>query len=244
MIVTSTGSATAAPAIEGLWTFNGGTVIVAAGENAQLIGTVASPTTLETCVHPVGQAMWTNLVASGDGMYTGSAVWYHGSGSDCRIVPERGRTAFRVLTQTNGSTLLRVCFNQPGSTATPYIAPDGTATGVNYGCIDSAPVAPLPATGPSFDTSIILPATGRHVCLSRRHFVIHIREPKHDPFVKLTVYLGSRIFKVIRHGDAIAARIDLRGLPRGTYTIHIRARTAAGFVVKGRRTYHTCVPKI
>lgn len=243
MTATAAASSAATPSIEGVWTFNGGTVIIAPGENGQLVGTVASPTTLEACAHPVGQAIWTNLATTGDGMYTGLHVWYHGSGASCQIVTDRGPTAFRVLAQSDGSKLLRVCFNQPGTTAPPSISADGTGTNVNYGCIDSSPVAALPMTAPSFGSSIILPKTGRHVCLSRRHFVIHIREPRHDPFVKLTVYLGKRIFKVIRRGDEITAKIDLRGLPRGTYTIRIRARTAVGLVVKGWRTYHTCVPK-
>jgi len=47
-----------------------------------------------------------------------------------------------------------------------------------------------------------------------------------------------------RKGNArVAAPIVLKGLPRGTFTIHIRAVTARGRVLTGKRVYHTCVAK-
>jgi hypothetical protein len=186
--------------------------------------------------------MWTDLQPTGDGMYTGFHQWYHIGDSTCTDIPELGPTAFRVITESDGTRFLSVCFNRPG-TSMPSIAPDDTPSNVNVGCTESTPVAPLPVTAPTFDQAIQLPHTGAKVCLSRRQFNIHIREPKHDPFVKLTVFLGSRVFKVIRRGDLITAVVNLRGLPKGAYTVRIWARTAAGFVVKGSRTYHTCVPR-
>jgi hypothetical protein len=240
------GSAAAADAqssIQGVWAFNGGQVVIAPDASGDLVGTVTAPTTFDTCTHPVGQAIWTDLKELPDGSYTGMHQWYHGTGSSCRLVSPLGATAFRVITRSDGSKLLRVCFNTPGSSA-PTIAPDGTPANVNFGCSDSALVAPVPVTAPSFASTVILPqAKAKHVCLSRRDFIIHIREPRHDPFVTMWIYLDHKLLKFYRHGDEIAARIDLRGLPRGTYTVRIRARTAAGFTVKGHRTYHTCVPK-
>ncbi len=238
----------AAPSIQGVWSFNGGTVIVTPDASGQLVGTVSSPTTFANCVHPAGQAMWTDLQVSANGMFSGMHQWYHGSGASCTPESELGPTAFRVLTESDGSSVLRVCFNQPGTTM-PSIAPDGTPSNVNYGCTDSTPVAPVPTVAPTFSQTITLPPNGEQtagtetVCRSLRHFAIHIREPKNDPFVKLTVYLNKRVFKTLRHGQEITAVINLRGLPKGTYTVRIWARTAAGFIVRGHRTYHTCVPK-
>jgi hypothetical protein len=230
------------PSIEGVWAFNGGQVVVAPNAAGGLVGTVTAPTTFVACTHPVGQAIWTDLQQLPDGSYSGMHQWYRGSDSSCHP-SQLGPTAFRVITRSDGSRFLRVCFNTPGSGA-PAIAPDGTSSGVNYGCTNSALVAAVPDTAPAFGTSIILPSAGpKHVCLSRRHFVIHVREPRHDPFVMMRIYLGHKLLKVFRHGDEITALIDLRGLPKGTYTVRIRARTAAGFVIKGKRTYHTCVPK-
>jgi hypothetical protein len=230
------------PSIEGVWSFNGGTVIVAPNESGQLVGTVASPTVLAVCTHPVGQAMWTDLQPAADGSYTGLHQWYHGTGANCSESKLLGPAAFRVLTESDGSRFLEVCFNTPGTT-TPDIASDGTPVNVNVGCTESTPVSGVPTSAPTFSESIQLPPTGPTVCLSRRDFIIHVREPKGDPFVKLRVFVGTRVFKTVRDGQYIKATIDLRGLPKGTYTVKIRARTAAGFLVKGSRTYHTCVPK-
>lgn len=235
-------AAVAQPAIEGVWSFSGGEVIVAPDAGGRLTGTVAAPTTFVSCTHPVGQAMWTDVRELGDGSYAGLHQWYAGSGAGCHLA-QLGPTAFRVITRSDGSRYLRVCFNAPGSGA-PTIAPDGSPTNVNYGCTDSALVAAVPVAAPVFATSVLLPsAAPKRVCLSRRHFVIHVREPRHDPFVTMKIYLDHRLLRFFRHGDEITAVIDLRELPKGTYTVRIRARTAAGFVVKGRRTYHTCVPK-
>jgi hypothetical protein len=244
-VTTAASASASAPtqAIEGVWSFNGGAVIVAPGASGRLVGTVTSPTTFGPCAHPVGQQMWSGLRATTDGMYIGWHLWYRGAGSNCQALSELGPTAFRVLAQGNGSFVLRVCFNHPG-TKMPMIARDGSASNVNYGCRDSAPVADVPTSAPSFAESFTLPAaTVGAPCVSLRDFPIHIREPKHDPFVRLTVFLGHRVFKMVRHGENITATIDLRGLPKSTYTVRIVARTAAGFIVRGSRTYHTCVPK-
>jgi hypothetical protein len=245
-------SASAAqPTIEGVWSFSGGTVIIAPDSSGNLVGTVASPTTFGDCPHPVGQAMWTGLQPTGDGSYSGYHQWYHTSADGCGPIPVLGPTAFRVLTLADNSTELKVCFNEPGSSGPPSIAADGTASNVNYGCTASAPVSGVPTYVPTFADAITLPPAtdpagkqnGAKACFSRRDFLIHIREPKNDPFVRLTVYLGHRVFKVYRHGQQITAVINLRKLPRGTYTVTIRATTAAGYHVKGSRRYRTCVPK-
>jgi len=237
----------AAPSIVGEWHFNGGTVIIAPDQSSNLVGTVSATTTFGPCPHPVGQAMWTDLQATGDGGYTGMHVWYHGSGSSCVAKTDLGPTAFRVLTKSDGTSVLMVCFNDPGTTM-PVISPAGVASNVNYGCAYSTPDGAIPTVAPVFSQTITMPPSTppkyTSGCGSLRRFTIHIREPKRDPFVKLKIFLGHKVFKAYRHGDEITSVINLRGLPLGTYTIKIRARTAAGFVVKGHRTYHTCIPKI
>jgi hypothetical protein len=230
------------PSIEGVWNFGGGTIIVAPNPAGQLVGTVASPTTFDACPHPVGQQIWTDIQETADGAYTGMHEWYRSDGTACVPIPMPGPTAFRVLASSDGSDVLRVCFNHPGTTD-PTIAPDGTTSNVNYGCTDSTPVSAIPTSAPSFSQTVVLPAASRSICLSLRHFTIHILEPRHDPFVRLTVRLDGRAIKVAHHGNYMTAKIDLRGLPKGTYTVYIRGRTAAGFTVRGSRTYHTCVPK-
>jgi hypothetical protein len=77
-------------------------------------------------------------------------------------------------------------------------------------------------------------------CTSRRLIQIRLRHPRGSKFRSATVTLnGKRI--AARHGKRITAPIDLRGLPQGTYKVVIRAVTTKGKVVRGTRTYHTCV---
>jgi hypothetical protein len=245
-MATAASAASPQPTIEGVWSLDGGTVIVAPDGSGHIVGTVASPITFANCPHPAGQTMWTDLTANADGSYSGLHQWYHGIGANCTPLPQLGPTTFRVLTNSNGSTVLAVCFSKPGTTA-PTIASDGTTSNASYGCTKSAAVAGVPSTPPTFSQTITMPpATPSAIaaCTSRRDFKIHIREPHNDPFTKLRIFLGDRLFRYYRHGDLITSVINLRGLPLGTYTLKIRARTAAGFVVKGHRTYHTCIPKI
>jgi hypothetical protein len=46
-----------------------------------------------------------------------------------------------------------------------------------------------------------------------------------------------------RRRDRITAPIDLRGLPRGRYTVKITARTVLGRTITGTRRYRTCAPR-
>jgi hypothetical protein len=41
----------------------------------------------------------------------------------------------------------------------------------------------------------------------------------------------------------ITAPINLRGLPRGRYTVKITARTVLGRTISGSRRYRTCAPR-
>jgi hypothetical protein len=48
---------------------------------------------------------------------------------------------------------------------------------------------------------------------------------------------------VVRRGHTLVSTIDLRGLPRGTFTVKISATTILEQHLSSSRTYHTCVPK-
>jgi len=93
------------------------------------------------------------------------------------------------------------------------------------------PVAGLPAPGS--------PA-GRE-CRSRRRFRIRIREPHRGRVTRATVYVNGRRVKVVR-GRRLRAPIDLRGLPRGRFTVRVVGRTSTGRTISETRRYVTCVP--
>ena len=107
--------------------------------------------------------------------------------------------------------------------------------------------APAPAivveTIPSVVPRQEIAGQALHACTSRRLIQIRLRHPRGTKFRSATVTLnGKRI--ATRRGKRITAPIDLRGLSKGTYKVVIRAVTTKGKVVRGTRTYHTCVGPI
>jgi alpha-tubulin suppressor-like RCC1 family protein len=90
--------------------------------------------------------------------------------------------------------------------------------------------------------AVVKPSTRR--CASRRHFKIHIRERSGFTIARATVSLnGKRVrafkrsaFRSRKH----AAMVDLRGLPKGKFTVRIVVTGTDGRVLRGSRTCRTC----
>ena len=234
-------SAMAASSIEGIWSFGGGQIAIQPLGNGTFLGTVVAETKFAECVHPDGQQIWTDMTPQPDGSYWGLHQWYF-QNSGCKENPERGPTAWRLLTEPNGSKYLRVCFSIPG-TSQPMIAPTGATSDVTYGCYDSALIAALPsaATGQAGFISLLHPSAKK--CVSGRRFEIHLAEPQHDPYKTVLVTLRGRRIRTARRGYYVDATIDLKGLPLGAFTIKISATTVLGIDLTGSRTYHTCAKK-
>jgi hypothetical protein len=232
------GAAQAGSPIEGVWSFNGGRIAIQPLGAGTFVGTVVAQTAFAQCPHPVGEQMWTHLRAQPDGSYWGLHQWYFEG--TCVANPQLGLTAWRVIGATGGSRFLRVCFSSPGS-AQPTIAADGSSAHVTYGCVDSALIAPLPGSAGAlaFSRAVKLPSAKR--CLSRRAFKIHLRDPADDPLKRVTITFGRQRLAIERLRNRIAAAVNLRGLPKGSFTVKIRAVTVLGHVLSGSRTYHTCI---
>ncbi|PTL54384.1 alpha/beta hydrolase family protein [Paraconexibacter algicola] len=79
-------------------------------------------------------------------------------------------------------------------------------------------------------------------CVSRRQFTIRLSAPRGQRLRSATVFVGTRRVRVVR-GRRLTARIDLRGLPKGTVRVKIVARTTAGRTVEQVRRYRTCAPR-
>jgi hypothetical protein len=75
-------------------------------------------------------------------------------------------------------------------------------------------------------------------CLSRR--TITIKLPRGLRSAKVTV--GGKRQKVLR-GKRLRARIDLRRLKPGTYTVRITGRTKGGKVKRSKRAFRTCAKR-
>jgi len=241
-------AAAASPSpIEQVWSFNGGQVAIHPGSGGTLVGTVIEATQFAQCSHPVGEEMWSEIRLQPDGSYWGNHQWFFET-TECVRNPRLGPTAWRVMDAAGGAHYLLVCFSSPGGPQ-PTIAPNGTEANVSYGCRESARIAAVPveassksrAGQSSFAQSVILPSNRK--CYSRRLFQIHFKDPRYDPLKEVLVTIGTRKVRVTRHGRLFAATINLKGLPRGTFTVKIRATTVLGHHLTGSRTYHTCVPK-
>jgi len=131
----------------------------------------------------------------------------------CEPIPERGNTAYRVLARPDGA-FLRVCFAPPES----------------------------PDVQPKIEQIATLPRQGRRRCLSRRSFRIRLKEPRGDALRSAEVFVNGRSVEV-RRGERLTAPINLRGLPRGRYTVKIVAKTVLGKTIQGKRRYRTCAQR-
>lgn len=245
--------------IEGVWEFSGGQIAIQPSAGGTFTGTVVAATKFAECVHPVPQQIWTEMKLQPDGSYWGLHQWYFSS-SNCTLNPTLGPTAWRMLEGTDGSHYLRVCLSSPGTTQ-PTIAASGApnspaeyaAYHVTYGCYDSALTAPLPNPGAgssgkagsgvagSKETLTFSPSNKK--CLSLRLFKIHLLEPQYDPLKTVSITIGGRKIASVHKGDYVVAAIDLKGLPKGAFTIKIKAVTVLGNHLADSRTYHTCAKK-
>ena len=101
-----------------------------------------------------------------------------------------------------------------------------------------------PAAGPTVSSGgavAIFPS--RRPCASRRAFTIRLRDPRgRERLVSAVVLVNGRRVAV-RRGRRLRARIDLRGLPRGTFTVRVIARTDRHRRLTAKRTYRTCAPR-
>jgi hypothetical protein len=233
-------AASAQADIEAVWSFSGGQVAVQAQPDGSFHGTVIRQTTLATCPHLNGEEMWTEVRAQPDGQYFGKHQWYNNA--DCSPTPNRGNTAFRVLTRPDGAKFLRVCFAGPENPELqPTIAADGTSANTTTSCSDSDLVSPLPQNKPTVTTISNLPSAKK--CRSKRSFRIRLKEPPGDALESARVFVNNKRVGPVRVGARLTAPVNLRDLPRGRYTVKITAKTVLGRTISGTRKYRTCAKK-
>jgi hypothetical protein len=241
------GAASATPAIEGVWSFNGGAVDIQAQPGGAFRGVVTSPTKFSQCSHPVGEDMWTEMRPQSDGSYFGLHEWYFEE--TCAPNPTAGPTAWRVLQSPTGSRFLRVCFSAPGSGSQPTIAADGSSANVTYGCTDSASIAALPKVAAqgathsspgqiSFRQTVGLPNARK--CLRARTLKILLRDPAYDPLKRVVVHLNGHTVADVRSLKQLKRPIVLKKLPGGSFKVKVLAITVLDQRLSGSRSYHKC----
>ena len=80
-------------------------------------------------------------------------------------------------------------------------------------------------------------------CKSRRHFVIRLKERRGRAIRSAKVFVhGKRVAVMRRRSDhRLVAVVDLRGLPKGTYHVVIKAHLRNGRRGRWVRSYRTCI---
>ena len=102
---------------------------------------------------------------------------------------------------------------------------------------------PTPVPKPTaFGVNGIVSAPSPKKCLSRRNFRIRIRKKAGIAYETAVVFVNKKRV-VTRKGSRITAPIDLRGLPKGRYTVKITVVTSTGAIISGTRKYRTCTRK-
>lgn len=85
-------------------------------------------------------------------------------------------------------------------------------------------------------------------CLSQRNFIIRLREAGRVHLKSADVKVNGKAVEVVpRKIDGrrrLTARVDLRGLPTGQYTVDITAKTSKGGTLHGQRLYRTCSKRV
>jgi hypothetical protein len=80
-------------------------------------------------------------------------------------------------------------------------------------------------------------------CISRRSFGIRLRAPAGETLIEGEVFVNGKQAAVVR-GARLRSTVDLKGLPKGRYTVLISVKTTSGKRYEGARHYRTCAPKL
>jgi hypothetical protein len=150
----------------------------------------------------------------------------------------------RPLPNTSRST--EAVDNGAGISWSFSVAPGASATFSHYttfsprGIAGPPPAAPASTALPSsaFGSRGLLETPSNRRCVSRRYFRIRLRSRYQPAIVAVTVRLRS-VTRVLRRRPW-GTIVDLRGLPKGRFTVRITALTRSGRTIRGTRKYRTC----
>jgi hypothetical protein len=126
----------------------------------------------------------------------------------------------------------------PGHPGTGNIAGAGTAIALEF-AISGTEYLGWPRPRPLIGLDISLP---EGVALDNQGVPVHVIQLKGLVYREVSVYVNGHRVHVVR-GARISAPVDLRGLPKGRYTVRITVATSSGRRITGTRSYHTCAAK-
>jgi hypothetical protein len=175
---------------------------------------------------------------------TGEIEWMTSYYSSCR--PDHNAEPFARRVHSGAAAPSPTC--AAGAVASPSpspvvtqappvetVAPVLTPTVVPKTSPTPAPVAKVLAS-----QVFTLPSTRK--CASRRKFTIRLKRPAGTKLVSAVVTVNGKKVKTVK-GSRLTAPVDLRGLPKGRFTVKITATLSDGRKVSSTRKYKTCAPK-
>jgi hypothetical protein len=80
-------------------------------------------------------------------------------------------------------------------------------------------------------------------CLSRRRFPLRVKQPPGVTIAKVSITLNNKRLKVRKADGRFRTVVDLRGLPKGRFTVKIVVTTRSGKTIRGARRYKTCTKR-
>ena len=145
-----------------------------------------------------------------------------------------GSTSVAYVSQRNRDRVVGYAIGGAPGVAAPTPAPPPAPAPT------PVPAKPVLAPLPKVAAVIVQPSAKQ--CVSRRNFRIRLKQPKGFTLKSATVSLnGKRV--ATRSGKRVTAPVDLRGLPKGRFTVKIAVTLTDGRKITSSRRYKTCVPK-
>lgn len=120
----------------------------------------------------------------------------------------------------------RVYSPPPGQPVVPVVTP--------------APLPPLPPAKLVAASLFTLPSAKR--CVSRRAFRIRLHKAAGGALKEVRVFVNGKRVRLVR-GKRLSAPVNLRGLPKGRFTVQVAVIATDGRKLTERRRYRTCTPK-
>jgi fibronectin-binding autotransporter adhesin len=187
-----------------------------------------------------------DVITCDPGSWTGSPTFtFAWSRDGTPVAGQTGPTYTLTADDAGHEVRCIVVAHNAGGDSTPASSNALAATAVVTPPVTTPAATTPPATQPPAPKQVpitqIVSLPSAHVCASRRHFRIHLRNHGLHP-VTATVFVNGRRVKVVT-GSHLAAEIDLRGLPKGTIRVRITIRYREGKALTGVRTYHTCTAR-
>jgi streptogramin lyase len=156
------------------------------------------------------------------------------------------------ITQTSGDKLARFYPVACGAKAPPpSTTPNsGTTSTPNSGTTTptTPTTTPKGSAPPAPPLATVLGLPPAQQCVSKRTLLVHVHAPPGQQLLSVKLSLGGKVlraetFTKDKNDKIPPTLVDLRGLPKGTFTLTIIVKTKAGKTYRATRTYHTCVPR-